>query len=496
MAERYESGLDPCDDMLTFIKMSSGDINEYDIRKFGAPYNRTLKAAYLSQLVLRESLHIADLQPFVNCNNTVKDNLAGDILQSVVGLLPNLLRHMRVLLYGGQFDLKDGPLGTARYLETVNWEGRQSYLQAPRNLWLVNKSDSGTKASKVESIVGGYVKASGNLTFLVISGAGHFAPMDQRNNVLDMLRRFLADEPFCAARSQTAPQASSQDEASSPKAQARRRLYGWDGFSNERRQSGEDQQTCFLDDKLYCDLLQDCNKRGTCSGGRCKCQEGYTGTRCQHTQQQLSINEKVYESNIQALEWKYYFFYIAPTQIGTDSITFITLTGMRDGSSVQQHKILGLYLQAGKPPTERSFFASSRANTTRHFLSVQLEAGIRYTVGVFNTGASNSSFTLSLETLDTALLPSSSCEDEPSSSMAACSLWVDALLITLAVLGVLLIIFVAVVLHYRGKLKAQNSPFQELALPATLPTMADQDEDYDEGDIKEAKKLRLSRTEP
>ena len=120
-----------------------------------------------------------------------------------------------MLLYSGQFDINVGGPGTEKYLRTLEWPGLQQWHEADRHVWMV------------EDNVAGYVKQVKPLTFVNVNNAGyvksrvtssssslplllllipsaisihavhrHMVPATQPENALDMITRWIRDEPF------------------------------------------------------------------------------------------------------------------------------------------------------------------------------------------------------------------------------------------------------------------------------------------------------------
>ena len=44
--------------------------------------------------------------------------------------------------------------------------------------------------------VAGYVKSVGKFSYIIVRGAGHIAPYDQPDRMLDMINKFVSGEPF------------------------------------------------------------------------------------------------------------------------------------------------------------------------------------------------------------------------------------------------------------------------------------------------------------
>jgi vitellogenic carboxypeptidase-like protein len=102
---------------------------------------------------------------------------------------PQLLDNIRVLLYQGQFDWKDGPAQNEKWINHVDWDGKQGYLSAPRGTWL-------TPNSQDVMVPSGWVQSYGTLTELVVNAAGHLAPMDQPERLLSMISTFVEKKDF------------------------------------------------------------------------------------------------------------------------------------------------------------------------------------------------------------------------------------------------------------------------------------------------------------
>lgn len=98
--------------------LNSGLINIYDVRRFDPSTNKTALELYLNQPQVQEALHVKHIAPkYISCSkNVVYQAMNNDVLLPVKHLLPYLAKHMKVLLYNGNFDLQDGPVGTEQYV--------------------------------------------------------------------------------------------------------------------------------------------------------------------------------------------------------------------------------------------------------------------------------------------------------------------------------------------------------------------------------------------
>ena len=91
---------------------------------------------------------------------------------------------IRVLVYNGDRDLRTNAAGSEMLLDGMTWKGAEAWKKAPRGLWMVDGKPSG------------YSRAYSNLDFLVVLNSGHFVPNNRPEQALDLLTRFLTDQPF------------------------------------------------------------------------------------------------------------------------------------------------------------------------------------------------------------------------------------------------------------------------------------------------------------
>lgn len=140
---------------------------------------------FVQSSTTRKAIHVGDM-PFhdLDKENKVEAHLLQDIMDSVAVWVAELLGHYKVLIYNGQLDIIVAYPMTAHYLQKLKFNGSDEYLTAQRYIW------------KVEDQVAGYVKHAGNLTEVLVRNAGHMAPADQPQWVLDMLLRLTTKKGF------------------------------------------------------------------------------------------------------------------------------------------------------------------------------------------------------------------------------------------------------------------------------------------------------------
>lgn len=176
-----------CMKIQDFIQQQSGNLNLANIAKGKEPEDKLL-IRYLNDPRVRKALHV---DPRIIQYNTFSTMVA-DLLEtgeqdSVADLYPSLLAAgVKILLYNGLEDGKDSNfLGTKRWLSQLNWPYQAEFNKARSCTWYV------------KSEVAGYAKSSRNLTHVLIRNAGHLAPIDQPEALLDLLGHFIEEKPLC-----------------------------------------------------------------------------------------------------------------------------------------------------------------------------------------------------------------------------------------------------------------------------------------------------------
>jgi carboxypeptidase C (cathepsin A) len=165
-------------------------INPYDVRiKCQVPplcYDFSLVKEYLAQPSVMEALGVTG-HPWIECNRFAEMELvfAGDWMLNYAVDIPELLAtDHRILIYAGEYDFICNWLGNSEWVAQLSWPGNQSYANAPNTTW----TNSG-------SVAGTFLTAEG-LTFIKVNNAGHMVPMNQPQNALDMITRFIRNETF------------------------------------------------------------------------------------------------------------------------------------------------------------------------------------------------------------------------------------------------------------------------------------------------------------
>ena len=129
----------------------------------------------------------AEVDNYEGCNFDINRNFLfqGDWMQPYHLLVPGILEEIPVLIYAGDADFICNYLGNRAWTEALQWPGKKGFNQAE----LVDLTLQGDGETKT-----GYVKSSGNLTFVSIHAAGHMVPYNQPEASVDFYNRWLGGE--------------------------------------------------------------------------------------------------------------------------------------------------------------------------------------------------------------------------------------------------------------------------------------------------------------
>ncbi|KAK7102095.1 hypothetical protein V1264_020373 [Littorina saxatilis] len=137
----------------------------------------------------RMKLHVG----FANHNETITRLItsSGEIAMKFTDILSDtskenafLMDRYKVLHYSGNLDIVVNVPMTEAFLQHVQWSGQQQYNDSYRHKWFIGKK-----------LVGWYTTI-GNFTRVIIRNSGHMVPYDQPEAALDMMRRFIFNQPF------------------------------------------------------------------------------------------------------------------------------------------------------------------------------------------------------------------------------------------------------------------------------------------------------------
>jgi hypothetical protein len=92
-----------------------------------------------------------------------------------------------ILLYNGDLDLACSSQSTELAIESMHWSGATAWMDPNTTKW---------KQWMIDGQPAGHVKAYNKLQFVVVYNSGHFVPINQAENALDMISRWLDGQSF------------------------------------------------------------------------------------------------------------------------------------------------------------------------------------------------------------------------------------------------------------------------------------------------------------
>ncbi|KAK5669790.1 hypothetical protein QVD99_004169 [Batrachochytrium dendrobatidis] len=175
--------------MFSFFQNSTGGINWYDVRKKDEQNDWSRMESFLQLETTKQSLNVGSLAQFGK-DQKAAESLTEDIMKSAAHVVAELLdKKYRVVLYQGQFDFRDGIMGSTDWIESMTWTGSKEFLMAPRTVWRML-----TERLLDTLHVVGYVTQYRHLARIELLAAGHLAPMDQGYVVRQMIDTHLIKE--------------------------------------------------------------------------------------------------------------------------------------------------------------------------------------------------------------------------------------------------------------------------------------------------------------
>jgi len=145
------------------------------------PASFALFAEFLDLAGTRSALHVGNV-PFGTNASDVERALSADFMRSMVPEMQTLIPHYKVLIYSGNLDIIVGEPLTEAFMSKLDFNGSAAFHASARLPYKVGDDDPE---------VAGYVKHAGNLTQVVVRGAGHILPHDQPLRGLDLISRFV-----------------------------------------------------------------------------------------------------------------------------------------------------------------------------------------------------------------------------------------------------------------------------------------------------------------
>ena len=173
-----------CNKIEVYITKVSGGANVYDVRSFHN-YDFSLIGSYLNQVDVRNALYVSATAPkWEDSSKLIGYMLEKGEQSSEAYQYPPLFEQIPVLIYNGIYDMDCNFMGTDAWLSLLTWKGSSEFLAQSRKPWVV------------EGKLLGHARKSGNLTQVLVVGAGHLVPMDQPKAALELFTTFTKGGNF------------------------------------------------------------------------------------------------------------------------------------------------------------------------------------------------------------------------------------------------------------------------------------------------------------
>eukprot|EP00927_Polykrikos_kofoidii_P073814 TRINITY_DN69833_c0_g1_i1.p1 TRINITY_DN69833_c0_g1~~TRINITY_DN69833_c0_g1_i1.p1 ORF type:complete len:497 (-),score=51.79 TRINITY_DN69833_c0_g1_i1:117-1607(-) len=180
-----------CNKIEAFIVKESGGVDVFDVRRF-QPEDSNAIATYLNRKDVRRALRV---DPRVGVwkedSDTVAYLMQAQEEKSSAHLLPRILSQSRVLVYNGVFDMDCNYIGTDAWLSALGegWSpGSKAYDATKRKPWRPGSLDCVGCGSEMR----GQALELGNLTQVLVFGAGHLVPVRQPESAAILVETFLS----------------------------------------------------------------------------------------------------------------------------------------------------------------------------------------------------------------------------------------------------------------------------------------------------------------
>ncbi|GFS50310.1 probable serine carboxypeptidase CPVL, partial [Trichonephila inaurata madagascariensis] len=137
---------------------------------------------YINLTRFRKAVHVGNLT--FNSGEVVARYMNNDIMLSVKDILIEIMNNYKVLIYNGQLDLNQPYPLMVDFLHSIDWNRKEELRKADKKIW------------RLRDEIAGYVHNVGDFFLVVVRSAGHIVPRDQPEYALDLITRFINEEPY------------------------------------------------------------------------------------------------------------------------------------------------------------------------------------------------------------------------------------------------------------------------------------------------------------
>ncbi|KAM0826579.1 hypothetical protein ACQ4PT_068785 [Festuca glaucescens] len=206
-AERWGEATDARARVVSQLQDDIGMPMLFDVVNEGRSLDADALEAFVNQAGVKEALGARVDVVFEACSAAVAAALREDGMKSAKPDVEALLRTsgMRVLLYEGIQDLRDGVASVEAWLAEAEWDGIAAFREAERAVWRIGAGGAG------EGELAGYVQRHGALAHVVVYGAGHFVPTGNGRAAQEMIEDWVSQTGILAGNDSVIELGSAHD---------------------------------------------------------------------------------------------------------------------------------------------------------------------------------------------------------------------------------------------------------------------------------------------
>ena len=139
---------------------------------------------YLKLGPVKEAIHSGN-RNFGEQTGSVRRYLNDDDMKSVKPWIEDILNAgIKTIFYNGHLDIIIPFPKTVQFLNELNWEHREEFRNASRQIWRLGEN------------LAGYAVQYGALSLVMVHASGHMVPHDQPEAGLDLVNKFITGDKF------------------------------------------------------------------------------------------------------------------------------------------------------------------------------------------------------------------------------------------------------------------------------------------------------------
>jgi vitellogenic carboxypeptidase-like protein len=173
--------------VLSWLREATGHETLFDVVNEGRWLDIDALEGFMNRAEVKAALGVRGEVQWEARAAAVVAALREDGMKSAKSQLEALLQQegVRVLLYEGIWDLRDGVASTEAWLAEVEWDSIAAFQEAERAVWRFAGGEG-------DGELAGYVRSHGALAHMVVYGAGHFVPAGNGRAAQEMIEDWVS----------------------------------------------------------------------------------------------------------------------------------------------------------------------------------------------------------------------------------------------------------------------------------------------------------------